>query len=215
MTYDTILFDLDGTLTDPQEGIVNCIVHALTQMNVKIPPRPAIKAHIGPPLRDAFAHFLMSTDYALIEQAITLYRERFATVGLYENEVYAEIPSLLELLHANGKKLILATSKPRIYAQQILMHFGLLPYFHAVYGSELDGTRDRKNELIAYIVSRHALDTSRTVMIGDRGVDMTGARSNGIAGIGVSWGYGTQDELTHAGARFVCTMPNELLQIIR
>jgi phosphoglycolate phosphatase len=213
MKKRTLLFDLDGTLTDPTEGITNCLVHALREMGAHVPTRETLATTIGPPLRDAFRHFLQTDNTADVERAVTLYRERFAPIGLFENTLYEGIDAALAALHARGVQLILATSKPHVYARQILEHFSLGKYFHAIHGSELDGTRDKKNELIAHILATHNIAPDNALMIGDRAVDITGARTNGVAGIGVLWGFGAEAELTAAAPQRLLTHPAELSQL--
>ncbi len=195
---NTLLFDLDGTLTDPTEGITNCIAYALERMGSPVPPRAQLAATIGPPLRDAFRGFLQTDNTADIERAVTLYRERFAPTGLFENTLYSGIDAALAALKASGVRIILATSKPHIYAKRILEHFALDKYFTAIHGSELDGTRDAKTDLIAHILATHSITPESALMIGDRAVDITGARANGVNGAGVLWGFGSHTELVDA-----------------
>jgi phosphoglycolate phosphatase len=139
-----LLFDLDGTLTDPFTGITKCISYALNMLDRKLPPGESLRWCIGPPLKDSFAKLLASDDDALTERAVAFYRERFGTVGLFENEVYDGIPEVLEALQKNGHTLYVATSKPVVYAKRIIDHFGLHRYFKWIFGSELDGTRSDK-----------------------------------------------------------------------
>jgi phosphoglycolate phosphatase len=200
LRYQTILFDLDGTLTDPRLGITSCIAHALRELNAPIPPIDQLAACIGPPLRDSFANFLQTDDKDLVERAVALYRERFAPIGLYENEVYIGVPALLSELSAQGARIILATSKPHIYARKILEHFELVHHFEQLFGSELDGRNDKKTDLIAHALRTVKFDPLTAVMIGDRGVDMSGGKASGLAAIGVEYGYGDAKELKAAGA---------------
>jgi len=206
-----LLFDLDGTLTDPFTGITKCISHALNKLGRQSPPKERLRWCIGPPLKDCFAKLLASDDDKLVEKAIGLYRERFGTVGLFENQVYEGIPEALEVLLENGHTLYVATSKPVVYAVRIIDHFGLHRYFKAVYGSELDGTRGDKTSLIAHILQNESISSSDTVMIGDREHDMIGAKANGTCGFGVLWGYGTQKELETSGAYACIGHPRELI----
>ena len=209
-----VLFDLDGTLTDPFEGITNCISHALLALGKPSPIRESLRWCIGPPLREAFRALLASDDPQLIEQAVHIFRDRFATKGLYENEVYAEIPEALAALVERSHVLILATSKPAVYAEQILVHFGLRPFFHSVYGSELDGRWSDKSALISRIIQREPLRCFETVMVGDREYDMSGAVSNTIPAIGVLWGYGTREELVTSGASACVAKPSDLVSAV-
>ena len=174
------------------------MAYALERMHYPPLPTQTLAATIGPPLRDAFAQFLQSDDAVRIEQAVSYYRERFGTVGLFENRVYDGIVPALAHLQADGRRLILATSKPHVYARRILEHFDLAHYFSAIHGSELDGTRDRKTELIAYILALENIRAADAVMIGDRSVDILGARANGVQGVGVLWGFGSAAELSAA-----------------
>ncbi|MGD8344249.1 MAG: HAD hydrolase-like protein, partial [Desulfobacterales bacterium] len=147
-----LLFDLDGTLTDPFDGITRSISYALDRLNRKVPPGEDWRWCIGPPLRDIFAKLLAAEDATLIEKAVAIYRERFSTVGLFENEVYDGIPETLAALNKDGHTLYVATSKPTVYALKIIDHFNLQRFFKRTYGCELDGTRGDKTSLIAYIL---------------------------------------------------------------
>lgn len=206
-----LLFDLDGTLTDPFDGIINCIMYALNQLGRKLPPRANLRWCIGPPLRDSFAKLLASDEEALIEKAVGLYRKRFSSVGLFENQVYDGIPEVLESLKENSHTLYVATSKPTVFAERIIDHFGLQRYFKNIYGSELDGTRGDKTSLISHILQTELLASSEVAMIGDREHDMIGAKQNGISAFGVLWGYGMKDELKKSGARVLLKTPQELV----
>lgn len=209
-TPTTLLFDLDGTLTDPKEGITRCIAHALLCMGRTPPPLDELAFAIGPPLRPTFGRLLQTDDRGHIEAALAAYRERFATVGLFENTLYANIRESLQHAHDAGHRLFLATSKPHVYATRILDHFAIAPYFSGVYGCELDGRRDDKAELIAHLLEIEGLAAAQCRMFGDRMHDVIGAAKNGIETIGVTWGYGSADELTRAGARALCHAPADL-----
>ena len=150
----------------------------------------------------------------LADRAVALYRERFSDVGLYENSVYPDIEHVLATVHGSPRRLFVATSKPRVFAERIIDHFGLTGHFEYVFGSELDGTRVNKSELLAYAIETTGVDASQTLMIGDRSHDMVGARNNGIRGIGVLYGYGSEEELVGAGASHVCASPRALLDHI-
>jgi phosphoglycolate phosphatase len=206
-----LLFDLDGTLTNPFTGITKCIGYALNMLGRESPPRESLHWCIGPPLKDSFAKLLTSADDAITEKAVAFYRERFSTVGLFENEVYDGIPEALGSLQTKGHTLYVATSKPALYAERIIAHFDLQRYFKCVYGSELDGTRSDKTGLISHILKRELIAPSETSMIGDRVHDIVGAIENGIYGFGVLWGYGTKDELENSGARAFFKTPQELV----
>ncbi|MDX1460056.1 MAG: HAD hydrolase-like protein [Xanthomonadales bacterium] len=205
------LFDLDGTLTDPFVGISRCIVHALEQLGVPVPDRAALRSWIGPPLLGSFANWFSHLDVsAEPEWALELYRERFSTRGLYENRVYDGIPGLLNQLRGADIGMFVATAKPHAYARRILEAFGLAGYFQHCYGSELDGTRTDKVELLTYLVAQEQLDGACCAMIGDRLHDMEAARYHGMEAIGVGWGYGTREELLSAGADLVVESPMAL-----
>ena len=205
-----LLFDLDGTLTDAFPGISKCISYALDRLGRRSPPKESLRRYIGPPLKNSFAALLASDDDNLAEKALRYYRERFGSVGLFENEVYEDIPEVLEALMKMGHTLYVATSKPAVYAIRIVDHFGLHPFFKAVYGSELDGTRNDKTSLITHILLNESIAPSDTVMIGDREQDMIGAKANGVRGFGVLWGYGSQNELETSGAYTCIGHPREL-----
>lgn len=210
----TILFDLDGTLTDPKESIVNSLAHALRMVGHEVPPLESLTQYIGPPLSQNFRAIL--GDGGKVEQAVAHYRQRYDVEGkgMTECLLYPQIPQTLAALVADGKRLLVATSKPHPIASKIIRHFALEPYFDFVYGSELDGTRGDKGELIAYIVEREKLDPAATVMIGDRKHDIIGAAKNNIKGIGVCWGYGSREELTAAGAAALAAQPSDLLALL-
>jgi phosphoglycolate phosphatase len=203
-----LLFDLDGTLTDPKQGIIACIRHALRSMDIEISADIKLESFIGPPLRDTFRS--LCGDDSDVEAAVGFYRERFSTIGLFENQVYDGIPLCLEQLRSTVETIHLATSKPTIYAERIIQHFGLEHFFDAIYGSELDGRLGDKTELINHIQKREKLDAADTVMIGDRSFDVLGARNNNVRAIGVLWGYGSKAELDLAGADRICSHPAEL-----
>jgi phosphoglycolate phosphatase len=211
----TILFDLDGTLTDPREGITRCIAHALERMGLQPPPLDALTFAIGPPLRVSLAQVLGTADAATVERALALYRERFADVGLFENAPYDGIAQALAALRASGATLFVCTSKPLVYAERIVERFGLREHFHAVHGCELDGRREDKRDLIAHMLPHHGFDPGSAVMVGDRGVDMRAARHHGLRAVGALWGYGTRDELLEHGAHALCERPGELLSAVR
>ena len=203
-----LCFDLDGTLTDPKEGITRSIAHALERMGHEAPPLDALTFAIGPPLRASLAQLLRLDDRDVVERAIAHYRERFADVGLFENAVYAGIPEALERLR--GARLFVATSKPQVYAERIVRHFGLDRHFEAIHGCELDGTREDKRDLLDHLFATHGIDPRQAVMIGDRGADMRAARHHDCHALGVRWGYGSEDELREAGAQDLCDAPADL-----
>jgi phosphoglycolate phosphatase len=205
-----LLFDLDGTLTDPREGITKCLAHALRRMGVEPPPLDSLTFAIGPPLRASLAKLLGTDSREAVERALAHYRERFADVGLYENAPYEGIDAALVALRDAGFALYVATSKPRVYAERIVAHFDLHAHFEAVHGCELDGTREDKRELLAHLFPSHGLDPTRAVMVGDRGVDMLAARHHGARALGALWGYGTREELREAGAQELLAAPADI-----
>jgi phosphoglycolate phosphatase len=203
-----LLFDLDGTLCDSFPGIAACIGHALAQLARATPPDAALRACVGPPLRSSFARLLGTTDAALLERAVALYRERYAAHGWRENSVYPGIGEALATLHARGTRLFLCTVKPEVYARRILAHFGLAARFRRVYGPDLAGHLDDKTQLIATLIERERVDPAAAVMIGDRAGDVAAAKAHGMPAVGVLWGYGTRGEL--AGADLLVDAPAAL-----
>lgn len=208
----SVLFDLDGTLTDPKPGITRCIAYGLERLGLVSPPPEELLWCIGPPLIESLETLV--GDSNLARQALTYYRERFSEVGLYENEVYAGIVEALAELVAMGFGLHLATSKPQPYAQRILDHFELSGYFQGVHGSSLDGSLVNKGELIAHLLATEALNPTEALMVGDRAHDVFGATANGIACLGVLYGYGSREELEAAGAVALCEKPEQLVGAI-
>lgn len=206
----TIFFDLDGTLTDPKPGITRSIQYALGRLDRVVPSEDELTWCIGPPLRASLQKLLGGDEFA--DQALALYRERFADIGLYENEIYPGIAAILAALAASRRRLFVATSKPHIYAERIIAHFGLADRFERVFGSELDGTRVDKTELLGYALQATRVDHSQAIMIGDRSHDMIGARNNGMTAVGVLYGYGSQAELIEAGAHRLCATPERLIE---
>jgi phosphoglycolate phosphatase len=203
-----ILWDLDGTLTDPRIGILRCIQYALTENGLPHVPESDLLWCIGPPLQHSFAKLAPEADEAFIWKLVEKYRERFSSVGLLENSVYPGVPELLRRL--NGASHYVATSKPKVFARKIVDHFQLGPYFAAVHGSELNGVRSDKGELIQFILDTEEIEPKRAVMVGDRKHDILGAKRVGIAAVGVTWGYGSREELVNAGADQVFAEPESL-----
>ena len=203
LPYTYILFDLDGTLTDPKEGITKSIQYALNKMGIIENDLDKLTSFIGPPLLQSFVEFYsFSEDEA--SQALQFYRERFAVTGLFENEVYEGMEKLLKNLNNLNYRLAVATSKPTVYAKQILDFFNLSKYFEVIIGSELDGTRSAKGEVIAEVLTQMKKKKKyQCVMIGDRKHDLIGASENGIDSIGVTYGYGSQQELEDANATYI------------
>jgi len=212
--YEIILFDLDGTLTDPKPGITKSVQYALGKMGIVEEDLEKLTTFIGPPLTTSFKEFYsMNDDEA--SQALQYYREYFSTVGLYENAVYAGMKELLAELQNHGKTMFVATSKPTIFSIKILEHFGLIHYFKAVIGSELDGTRVEKNEVIEFVLSEIAdHDPRKIIMVGDRKFDILGAQKNDIDVIGVAYGYGSYAELKTAKPNYIVGTISELGAIL-
>jgi phosphoglycolate phosphatase len=207
----TICFDLDGTLTDPKLGITRSIRHALMETTGEAPAADDLTWCIGPPLLGSFERLLAGRGDA--EAALALYRERYGDVGLFENQLFPAIPDVLAALKARGHRLV-ATSKVTIYARRIVEHFALAPYFEEVCGAEPDGTRSDKTELLSWILSEKRIAPNKAIMVGDRGHDIVGARNNRMRAVGVLYGYGSQAELTEAGAEALCGTPEELTGVL-
>lgn len=204
-----IFFDLDGTLTDPMLGITSSVQYALAKFGISVRYLKELIPFIGPPLAESFRQFYgFSGEQA--QEAVKYYREYFAPKGIFENEIYPGIPELLENLHNAGFELAVATSKPRVYAERILRHFGIEEYFSFVSGSELDGTRVKKAEVIQYALDAYGIRGKDALMIGDRKHDMEGAAACGVESVGVLYGYGSRQELEEAGAGHIVENVKEL-----
>lgn len=217
--YDLILFDLDGTLTDPGEGITNSVAYALSQWGISVADRAELYRFIGPPLKDSFMEYYGFSE-SDAEAAIVAYRAYFRDKGIFENEVYDGVETLLKALKDHGKTVALATSKPEEFARRILIHFGLDTYFDLIAGATMDSSRSKKADVIAYAL--HALakekgitvDKVKTVMVGDRHQDVSGAIANNLDSIGVLFGYGDRPELEGAGATHIAKAVEDILPII-
>ena len=213
--FDPVLFDLDGTLTDPGPGITRSIGHSLETYGRPVPPDSELRACIGPPLQESFRRFLgADADDAAVERHIEAYRDRYREIGIYECEVIPEIEGVLAELAESGLTLRVVTSKPTVFAREVVEHFGLARWFAGIHGSELDGTRADKQALLAHVVACESLDAKRCAMIGDRHHDVVGAITNGITPVGVLWGYGDREEREAAGAARVARYPLELLDFL-
>ena len=210
--YDILLFDLDGTLTDSAEGIMNCAEYALNSLGITEPDRSKLLRFIGPPLIDSFMEFYgMDRENAL--KAVAAYRERYPVKGIFENRVYDGIPETLGLLKRSGFRLAVATSKPEIYAVRILDYFDLAKYFEVVTGAELSGKRNAKSEVIEECLKRLGNpDRGTVLMIGDRKHDVEGAKACGVKCAGVKFGYAEENELENAGADYVFDAPLQLAE---
>lgn len=208
--YETILFDLDGTLTDPAVGITGGVAHALDYFGNKYESRKLLEEFIGPPLREHFMEFC-GVDRDKGEEYVAKYREYYATIGIYENKVYNGIEDLLVSLKNAGKRIVLATSKPEKFALILLKHFGLYEYFDFVAGALMSNTRTKKDEVIAFALENiDEYNPETIIMVGDRHHDVEGAEKFSIDTIGVTFGYGSRDELEEAGAKIVVDTVEEL-----
>ena len=206
-----ILFDLDGTLTDSGEGIINSVIPALEHYGIAIPSREELRVFVGPPLHDTFLRFGVPADQ--LENATKIYRSRYIPIGKFENAPYPGIPELLETLKAQGHKLFVATSKPEPMAVEILEHFDLARYFDRICGASMDTSRSSKEAVIAYLLEQNG-SAENMVMVGDTKYDVIGAKAHGIPTIGVSWGYGEIDEMLEAGAATIAHTAQELLELL-
>ncbi len=203
-----MLFDLDGTLTDPYVGISRSFAHAMAALGRPLADDYDYRPSIGPPMRTAFS-LLCGDDEDEITRGIAFYRERYATIGLYENAVYDGVEAMLRRVGASFR-LLVCTSKPHAFANRILAHFGLTDAFAAVYGAEFDGTRSNKAELMAWLLEREGLAPHEAIMIGDRSHDIVAARANGVAHAAAGWGYGTAEELREAGCTHTFGNPDDV-----
>ena len=206
-----LLLDLDGTLTDPKLGITNCIRFALERMGLVSPPADELHWCIGPPLLDSLRTLVGHADG---ERALALYRERYGTLGMYENELYPGIAEMVAGEAARGRRIFLATSKAHVYARPILEHFGLASYFAGIYGAELDGTRVDKPDLLSYISEREGIARGQAIMVGDRRFDVEGAREIGAMSVWADWGYGENDEREGAAPDAICAHPGDLARLL-
>jgi phosphoglycolate phosphatase len=207
-----ILIDLDGTLVDPKPGLIGSVQHALRTLGRPVPPVDELLWLIGPPFRVSFPKLFGTAD--LTEQAIAHYRESYFNGGMYDAIVYEGVTDALDRLTATGFRLFIATSKPHYYARPILEHFDLARHFTAIHGPELDGTNDHKSDLIAHIIAREGVNPARAVMVGDREFDVIAAARNNMPAVGVTWGYGSVEELRSAGAAALCDAPTDLASTV-
>ena len=214
MKIKNIFFDLDGTLTDPALGITESIQFALSKLGESVPAVDELLWCIGPPLLESFRKML-DQDSGKAEIALSLYREHYNAKGKFNNKIYAGIPETLQVLIKQGLKLFIATSKPHIFAKDILAHFNLLHLFKVVYGSEFDGALTDKGELIAYILEKEEISAKNTLMVGDRCYDILGAKKHGVCSVGVTYGYGTIEELIGSKADYIIDLPEKILDVVR
>jgi phosphoglycolate phosphatase len=212
MTIRHVFLDLDGTLTDSRLGITLSIQHALRMLDHEPPEAAALERYIGPPLVETFTTLL--GDEARAVEALGHYRDRYTSVGLFENEVYDGVPEMLEALIASDLRLYLATAKPHAYAGRIVEHFGISPRLERVFGPELDGTRNDKAELLAHALAETGIDPATAAMVGDRSHDIRAGLMNAVRPVGVLWGYGGVDELRGAGADAIIAEPGDLAPLL-
>jgi phosphoglycolate phosphatase len=207
---NTILFDLDGTLTDPKPGITRCIQFALEALGEPAPQGDELNWCVGPPLKESFERLLQCQDEELLQKALNHYRDRYAKTGMFENTVYIGIPATLEKLKNIGFHLYVATSKPSVFASAILEHFRLSQFFRHTYGSELNGHLSNKTELVGHILQTENLNPDSTIIVGDREHDVVAGKTNGIYTAAVSYGYGTEKELADARPDVRFDTPDEI-----
>lgn len=208
----TVLFDLDGTLTDSGEGIINCAALALEHFGLPVPSREEMRTFVGPPLHETFQRFGVSAGQT--EEAIRVYRSRYIPIGMFENTPYPGIQKLLETLKSNGYTLYVATSKPEEMSVTILERFGLAPYFDRICGASSDTSRSTKDAVIAYLLEQCGTKENM-VMVGDTKYDILGAKAHGIPAIGVSWGYGSVEEMKQAGAVGIADSVDALWELLK
>lgn len=211
--YNTVLFDLDGTLTDPGQGITNSVAYSLKKFGIEVEDKRELYKFIGPPLLDSFMKYYGFSEEKA-ETAITYYREYFRDKGIFENEVYDGIENLLNEIKESGRKIILATSKPEEFAKRILVHFGLDKYFDYAAGATMDTSRNKKGDVIAYALKESSCNPQNAVMVGDRLHDILGAKENGLDSIGVLFGYGSREELENAGADYIAETVEDIMKYI-
>ncbi len=207
----TILFDLDGTLTDSGEGIIKCSALALRHFGIEVPDDDAMRVFVGPPLHETFVKFGIPDDKA--DEAVEIYRSRYNTVGKFENHPYTGIAELLHTLKSSGCRLLVATSKPEALSVEILEKFQLAQYFDRICGASLDRSRSSKEAVIAYLLQEYP-DTKNMVMVGDTALDILGAKAHGIDAIGVSWGYGDVAQMRQAGAVAIADSIDQLQALL-
>ena len=205
----TILFDLDGTLTDSGEGIINCVIYALEKFGLPVPQRESLRYFVGPPLHESFVKQGVPADRA--EEAVAVYRERYVPTGMFENSPYPGVRELLEKLKKEGYALYVASSKPEWMCVEILKHFDLDKYFDQICGATMDTSRTNKEAVIAYLIRENGR-SDNMIMVGDTKFDVLGAKIHGIPCIGVNWGYGTADDMQEAGAAAIVNTMEDLFQ---
>lgn len=211
--FDNILFDLDGTLTDPFDGITNSIVYALRKFGISVSDRRELEPFIGPPLFESFSRYYDMSDSDAVK-AVEYYREYYGEKGIYENKLYDGIVDVLAALKNNGKRLFVATSKPEVFSVKIIEYFAIDGYFEYIAGATLDKSRIEKADIVKFALDKNGVAPSTAVMIGDRKHDIFGAKANGLKSVGVLFGFGSRDELEEAGADFIAEKPQDILQFV-
>ena len=211
--YNTILFDLDGTITDPKEGITKSVQYSLRKFGIETENPDDLEKFIGPPLKQSFIDFFSFSEEQSFK-AIEYYREYFKTDGIFENRMYEDIPELLDKLRSANLTLAVATSKPTVFAEKIINHFNLSGYFKIVTGSNMDNTGTDKKDVIAHVISELQCNPLNTIMIGDRMHDIIGAKKNNIDSIGVLYGYGTAEELTEAAPEYIVESVRDIANVV-
>ncbi len=214
MKYHTVLFDLDGTITDSGPGIMNCVRYALEKSGMPEADESELRAFIGPPLHEQFRDFCGITDEQA-EEMVRLYRERYSGTGIFENRVYDGVIPMLESLKEAGVRILLATSKPEKFAKIIADHFAFAEYFDFIGGANMDGTRTAKQEVIEYVLESCGVsDRTDLIMVGDRRYDIEGAKKAGLASMGVLYGYGSREEIENAGPDLIAETPADIAALI-
>ena len=212
--YKTILFDLDGTITDPGLGITNSVMYALEKFHIKVEDRTSLYKFIGPPLQESFAKYYHFSDED-VSRAVSYYREYYSDKGIYENVLYDGITELFDQIKSSGRRIILATSKPEGFTAEILRYFNISHYFDFVAGATMDGSRNNKADIIAYAIRAGRItDLQSAVMVGDREYDIYGAKAAGLDSIGVLYGYGSIEELQSAGATYIAERATDIINLL-
>ena len=207
-----IVFDLDGTLTDSGEGIMNCAKLALEHYGLPIPSEAELRTFVGPPLHDSFIRFGVPAEEA--DNAIKIYRSRYIPIGKFENHPYEGVQEVLEKLKALGHTLYVATSKPETMSVEILEHFDMAKYFDIIAGASFDRSRSSKEDVISYLLNQCG-DYDRKIMVGDTAFDVIGAKAHGIPTVGVAWGYGKVEDMENAGAISIAHTMDELFEALK
>jgi phosphoglycolate phosphatase len=208
----TVLFDLDGTILDSFEGLSRSYAHAVTSLGLPEPTLDALRPCIGPPLRENFARLLATTDRERIEHAVAFFRGRYDAIGWKESRLYDGALDMLDAVARTAARVLVLTAKPQKFTDRIVAHFGLDRVIAGAYGPTLDGTLDDKRVLLAHVIEKTGLDPTRAAVVGDRHTDMAAAVTHGALPVGVTWGYGSAEELLGAGAKFLCATPPDVVK---